>query len=186
MKYGNSFGSLCNRFIDCRSRLLLAWLFVVALMATCVEAAPPGIQAYSLKHSQSDDVVPLLRKQLLELAGDSKVYSNAQANQVLVQGSEETQQLAAKLLKTLDQAGGVATDPSARSREVKGYRVEGDLPTLLKVLQKRFPSSTGARISSDERTKQVIVVAPDAIQRQIAQLLQTHQAPAAGVQAQAK
>lgn len=181
MTYGYSLGARCNRFIDCRSRLLLAWLLVATVLATFVQAGPSGIQAYPLKHSQSDDVVPLLRKQLLELASDSKVYSNAQANQVLVQGSDETQQLAERLLKALDQPGGVATDPAARSREVKGYRVEGDLPTLIKVLQKRFPSSTGARISADERTKQVIVVAPDAIQRQIAQALQTHQAPTTDV-----
>src|SRR5689334_13611142 len=93
MALGKSLKARTSPFQVWRRRLLLTFVVVTAVIGICVYAAPPGFQAYPLQHSSPEDVVVQLRKQLLDLVSDAKVYADTQSNQVLVQGSEATQQL---------------------------------------------------------------------------------------------
>jgi general secretion pathway protein D len=157
--------------------MLLACLVITGVIWLPAQETPAGFQSYTLRHAAADDVAARLRKLLVEMAPDAKVLADPQSNQVVVQGSASTQQLAAKMLQTLDQPTEAPSEPAVSQKEVKGYRVDGDLPAIVKWLQQHFPASTGARITADERTKQVIVIAPATVQREVSQLLQSGQTP---------
>ncbi|HTQ38122.1 MAG TPA: secretin N-terminal domain-containing protein [Pirellulales bacterium] len=69
-----------------------------------------------------------------------------------------------------------ATNPGRSDQDevVRAYTVvpPATLEQVCQQLTKRFPASTGVRISPDERTSQILVVAPAAIQEQVGALLQ--------------
>lgn len=159
-------------FLHRMGRWFLVGLLIAQTSLLPAQApSPTGLKAYPLKHVQAEEVAVRLRKLMAEMSTDAKILSDAKANQILVQGSTSTHQLAVKMLQTLDQPA----EPVASSREVKGYRVDGDLSAVVSRLQGQFTLESGARIAADERTKRVIVVGNDEVQREVAKFLQTGQ-----------
>jgi general secretion pathway protein D len=142
-----------------------AWLIAAAAIAQNV---PSNFRAYPLRHAKAAETAARLRQALVQSDAAAQVLVDPETNQLIVNGSDETQSLAAKLLATFDQP---AVEPSAtrnvRASEVKGYRV-ADPHGVASQLQALFPPETGARIVVDDRTQQVIVVAPSEVQRAIA------------------
>jgi hypothetical protein len=160
-----------------------AWLLVLSLAVigaawNAAQDATSQVQAYVLQHVAADEVVAALRQRLQEKSSEARVFADPRLNQILVHGNAAAQQLATQVVRTLDQPAADPAPAAARSREVKGYRVEGDLAERVQYLQSRFPSSTGAHITADPRTQQIIVVAPSEVQREIERSLRQSTASA--------
>ena len=131
---------------------------------------PAGMQSYALKHRAAVDMAPQLRSLLQGLPEPGEVLIDAQRNQLLVQGSGEAHQVAAQFVQALDQPGEPVRKPESSAPEVQGYRIpEGDSGAVVTRLQAEFGQVAGVRIALDDRTRQIIVVAPAQIQKQIAE-----------------
>src|SRR5262245_55004328 len=94
----------------------------------------------------------------------------------------------------INTAHGQGMPPAAVSRAasedkvVRAYSVQPSaLDSVLRQLGERFPASSGVRITHDPRTAQILVIAPQAVQEQVAAILQPERgqgsAPAAGTSA---
>ena len=146
---------------------MAAALFGVALGQN---SPPAGMQSYALKHRAAVDMAPQLRSLLQGLPEPGEVLIDTQRNQLLVQGSGEAHQVAAQFVQALDQPGEPVRKPESSAPEVQGYRIpEGDSGTVVTRLQAEFGQVAGVRIALDDRTRQIIVVAPAQIQKQIAE-----------------
>ena len=135
------------------------------------QSSPPaGMQSYALKHRTAVDMAPQLRSLLQGLPEPGEVLIDTQRNQLLVQGSGEAHQVAAQFVQALDQPGEPVHKPESSAPEVQGYRIpEGDSGAVVTRLQAEFGRVAGVRIALDDRTQQIIVVAPAPIQKQIAE-----------------
>ena len=154
----------------------VAWLVTTLAIAQNV---PSSIRAYPLRHARASETAARLRQALVQADPTAQVLIDSETNQLLVNGREEIQVLASKLLATIDQPT-AAPQPvhNERSNEVKGYRVSNPRAVAAE-LQAQFPADTGARIVVDDRTQQVIVVAPADVQYAIAARLNPNKAFAA-------
>ena len=145
----------------------LSWLVIAQ------DSAPAGFTAYPLRHAQAADVAPRLKEMLSQQEGGQEVLVDRQGNRVLVRGGEDIQRLAGQLLQTLDRpAAPRASEPAQKPGVVRSYQVPaGTLEATVARLRNLFPVAGGVRVASDSRTQQVIVVAPEEVQRQVAQAL---------------
>ena len=152
---------------------LALWAGILAGAASGQGSLPAGFEGYAFRHRQAADVAPQLRNLLQGVPGQSNVLVDTEANRLLVQGPAEVQQLATQFVQAMDQASGsVPQGPAVDAPEVKGYRVPaGDPKAVAARLQADFARTSGVRIAVDERTQQLIVVAPAATQAQIAERL---------------
>ena len=134
------------------------------------DTSPPGYRAYRLKHAEPSEVIPRLEQMLAELGAQPEVLVDRAANRILVRGTEDAQRLAVELIETLDRpvaSRGAAQTPQSRG-VARGYRVgSGSLEAALAELRAKFPPTTGVRVAADDRTGQLVVVAPEETHRQI-------------------
>lgn len=152
-----------------RYRLPLAWLalVLVALPAVCL-AAPAGYQAYSLRHAQATEIEPVLRKLLPDVGEANHVLVDSAGNQILLRGTDEGHRIARQLIDKLDQP---TAAPAGQAAVLKTYRHDDpDLAGAARRLQAALADS-GARVTADQRTAQLIVVAPPEAQARVPQLL---------------
>lgn len=160
------------RFCAWRALVLIASL--LASLAAADET-PPGFRAYPLRHVNAGDIATRVREALADTGAQAQVFVDPQTNRLLVSGSDDVQRLAGQLLATMDQpvAGPDSAPPATRGTEVKGYRVAAnDLHVVAKHWEEQFAAQGDTRIVVDERTQQVIVVAPIEVHREIARQLQ--------------
>jgi type II secretory pathway component GspD/PulD (secretin) len=163
-------------------RRVILFTGLLAAVAGCTwwlvaqDATPPGFRAYRLRHINASEVTPQLDKMLSELGGRHEIVVDRTSNRVLVHGSDEIQQLAIQMIETLDQPP-TGTPAAAATRlpvVVRGYEVPvAKLDQTLSALQRQYPAETGTRLSVDRRTSQVIVAAPENVQRRVSQQLGT-------------
>ena len=169
----------CNLLSVRRLTLLAAMTATLAGFAwllSAQDATPPNFQAHRLKHAPAGEILPQLDSMLAADGGQYKIVVDRNANRLLVQGSEATQRLAGQLIEALDRPA--ASSPAAKSLDpvrspvVRNYPVAASkLDQTLEEIRKTFPPPTGARIAADPRSSQLLVVAPEEIQRRIAQTL---------------
>lgn len=139
--------------------------------------SPSGYQSYALKHRAANDVAPQLRSMLQGLPEPGNVLIDAQRNQLLVQGSSEAHKVAAQFVQAIDQPLETVRKPDSTAPEVQGYRLPaGDNGAVVTRLQTEFGHLAGVRIALDDRTRQIIVVAPAGVQQQVAQRLRAAEA----------
>lgn len=157
--------------------LLLAMALIVASFAWFSFAQapkPPGYRSYPLRYAQAAELAPQLQGMLNDLGVQHELLVDRTRNLVLIKGTEESQRFATQLINTLDRPAPAAPANVNRATPpvVRGYAVPADqADTVTRELQERFPAASGVRIANDPRTGQVIVVAPESTQQQIAELL---------------
>lgn len=164
------------QLLSVRRLMLLAG--IVATMAgfgwllSAQEGAPSDFQAYPLRHAPARDLVPQLESMLSGEGTRYEIIVDQNGNRILIQGGEATQRLASQLIQALDQPLARPAAAPAAPTVVRNYPVAPPLlDKTLADLRKQFPPQTGARIAADTRTSQLLVVAPDEVQRQIGQTL---------------
>lgn len=152
-------------------RWLVAPALVVALGASLAWGqgpVPDGFEPYALKHRQAADLAPQLRNMLQGLPEKTNVLIDNETNRLLVQGSGEAQKVAAQFVGALDRPVAAAPSESTAQSQVQGYRVPpNELQPLVARLQNEFGNIKDVRIGADDRTGQVIVVAPEEIQKKV-------------------
>jgi len=147
-----------------------------------------GMRSYSLKYVQAAAAANHVQSMIAP--GRAQLYYDASRNQVVVRGDDQVQQVVYQILQDIDQpaeAQPVATPPAAAppavapsGNTVRGYPVSLDqIPHVAAELSRRFPANLGVRIVPDTRTGQVVVIASDAIHRQIEQMFAPQQPIAA-------
>ena len=167
------------------ARCLCVCLLAAALTsaANAQSSLPAGSRAYQLRHREAAEIAPQLRTMLSGVGDATNVYVDQELNRLIVQGSAQAQQIASQLVGALDQPSAARpnTQPAAVAR---AYRtVDRDPRETAQTLQKQFPD---ARIEADVRTGQVVALASEATQHQIAAALGDPSAqPAAGAAQQA-
>jgi type II secretory pathway component GspD/PulD (secretin) len=151
---------------------MVATLAGFAWLLSAQDTTPPGFQAYALKHASAGETVPQLDSMLSGEGTRYEIVVDKSGNRILVQGGEATQRIASQLIEALDQPGAQSASSQAGPTVVRNYPVD---PTLLdktlQELRRRFPAQMGARIAADSRTSQLLVVAPEEVQRRISQTL---------------
>lgn len=137
------------------------------------EAHSDPVQEYSLRFVRAADVAPQLRNLIGE---DGRVFVDAERNRVAVSGSQRIQQVASQLIRRLDQAAPPQPRDAANLPEVRAYRVPSDeLEGIAADLKRRFP---GARIATDVRLSQLVIVGPPQVHAEIDTLLEPVMGPA--------
>jgi len=141
-----------------------------------------GYQPYALQHNRADSIAPDLRRMLNDLVGSADVQIDAVNNRLFVGGNPQVQQMAGQLIRNLDQprratSGRKPTAPQPNATPiVKGYAVPTQqLAYWINALRQQYPLSTGVRVATDQRTGQLLVIAPPEIHATISrQLLGTN------------
>ncbi len=108
---------------------------------------------------------------LREYGTEAELLIDRSQNRIVVRGAEASRHLAGQLIEALDKA------PASPARmpqpvepgKVAGYPVAPDrMDAVADALRQQFPPSTGVRVAPDRRTSQLVVIAPPAVQAQIA------------------
>lgn len=141
-------------------------------------AAAGGYQPYVLNDTTAAAMAPNLRRMLNDLIGGADVQVDAANNRIFVGGSPQVQAMAAQLIRNLDRRTTAATPVKptlpapATAPTVKGYTVPTQqLAYWINALRKQYPANTGVRVATDQRTGQLLVIAPPAVHQQIARQL---------------
>ncbi|HEV7224804.1 MAG TPA: secretin N-terminal domain-containing protein, partial [Pirellulales bacterium] len=160
-----------SRLRVARARVGLPLTCVLAMLPALSPGAerPGDFKAYGLQRTQAAAVEPLLRQALSALPEKAEVAVDARANRLLVRGPAEVQKLAQELIRSLDRADKAI--PAGVS-VLKTYAYAGaDAVALAARLQAKYAADRRVRIAADQRTRQILVVAPPEMQPQIAQQL---------------
>lgn len=140
-----------------------------------------GYTAHTLRHARVEALQPRLIEMLVGMVGPQDVAADAANNRLLIRGPAEVQALAAQIIGALDQpaiAAPAATAPAPAV--VRSYAVAADrVEAAAQELRGRFDPGE-VRIAADPRTAQLLVVAPEAVQAQIAAALQVGAPPVVG------
>ncbi|MEX0714406.1 MAG: secretin N-terminal domain-containing protein [Pirellulales bacterium] len=153
---------------------LLVMVLLAPLPADAQQRPGHGFEAYRLRDAQAHEIEPRLRELLSGLADDeAEIVVDSRGNRLLVRGSAEVQQVARDLIESLDRSG----RPQAASKPVlKSYPYSGaDPDALASRLQDEYPAASGVRIAADDRTGQILVLAPPHIQSELARRLESRQ-----------
>jgi len=130
---------------------------------------PGGYHVYALQHTQAEQVEGVLTP--LVPAG-TEIVADRKGNRILIRGSAESQQIAQRVVTSLDrsQAGDARPAASSASRPVlKVYPASpGGAAALAGSLREEFGGASGVRIVADERTSQVLVLAAPEVQARVA------------------
>ena len=154
--------------VRCLCAIVLA--IAMASAANAQSALPAGSRAYQLRHRNAADLAPQLRTMLSGVGGDTIVYVDQELNRLVVQGAAQAQQIASQLVGALDQPT-AAPNNAQPTAVARAYQTPNRDPReVAQTLQKQFPD---ARVEADPRTGQVVALASEATQRQIAAALET-------------
>ncbi|MCX7426748.1 MAG: hypothetical protein NTW96_14115 [Planctomycetia bacterium] len=128
---------------------------------------------YRLDHVQAAEV----QRALVDLLPQAEVRVDEAANRVIVRGDARAHQLAQNTIKSLDRPAAPPATPPATSTGsdapvLKAYPCPaGDAARQAARLQSQLPAGSNVRISPDERSGQILVVAPPDVQSWVAQSL---------------
>ena len=128
---------------------------------------------YRLDHVQAAEV----HRALVDLLPQAEVRVDEAANRVIVRGDARAHQLAQNTIKSLDRPAAPPATPPATSTGsdapvLKAYPCPaGDAARQAARLQSQLPAGSNVRISPDERSGQILVVAPPDVQSWVAQSL---------------
>ena len=147
---------------------LCFFLWAVPL-ATAQVNGPTGFKPYEVRNIGVNDAAGRLRSLLGDAGESSEVLIDRSKGRVLVQGSAAAHEMAAQILKTIDQPRLAQREAKPESkRVVRGYRVPADeLEQIATQLRREFPEGSNVRVATDPRTSQVIIVGGSAAQDRV-------------------
>jgi len=132
-------------------------------------APAPGFRPIDLQHAPASEIAIRVQQVVRETDPTAEVVMDRTGNRIWVRGTEGATQVAMEFAKTLDQPSTPAPAENRPAMSVRGYPIPAErLADLVGQLQRRFGQVPGVRIAGDERTSQLVVVAPLAIQNEIA------------------
>jgi type II secretion system protein D len=127
-----------------------------------------GEQSFVLRHAQAHNIATPLQRVLQATDASVEVEVDQSRNRLVVRGSDAVRRVAQQLIETLDQPGSGAKPTTL----IRSYPVEAArLAEVVKDLRAAYQRESQVRITADERTGQILVVAPESIHQQIAQRL---------------
>lgn len=128
-----------------------------------------GYQVHVLRHAQADQVGQALAPLV---PPGTEIKTDQRGNRVLVRGTVQARQIAQRAIQSLDAAPATVEASAGASGPqpvLKAYSAaRGKAAALAAGLQEEYGRTAGVRIVTDERTSQVLVLAPPEIQAQIA------------------
>lgn len=138
-------------------------------MASVWGEQPEGYQTYPLRHAQAEQVESALAP--LVPAG-TEIVADRKGNRVLIRGSAAAQEIAQRVVASLDKAQSAGTPPHTPTGAQSVLRVytctPGKASVVAGALQDEFGRGPGVRIVADQRTSQVLVLAPPEVQSVVA------------------
>ncbi len=127
-----------------------------------------GYQAYALRHAQAEQVEGALAP--LVPAG-TEIVADRKGNRILIRGSAAAQEIAQRVVDSLDkaQSGSAASlTPIGAESVLRVYSCAPGKPSVVtESLQDEFGRRPGVRIVADQRTSQVLVLAPPEVQAMV-------------------
>ncbi|MCE9605973.1 MAG: hypothetical protein K8U03_13845 [Planctomycetia bacterium] len=162
---------------------MLLWLAHIALPAAQAQSTPSAIvgtyEAYALRNVRAEEIRAQLESLLSGSGERFEIVVDANTNRLLIRGSPQTQNLAAQAVANLDRATVAAASTPAVAPSMRSYLLPGIAPeTLAEELRRRYAAGA-TRIAADARTGQVLVVADEATQQQIANFVDAQLQPVA-------
>lgn len=147
-------------------------VFVLALWGWISSGAEGGsYQAFALRHKKAAEVEPLLKPLLQNVMPPPHIIADTQNNQILLRGSEQSQQIVRQFLASVDRLPTPAAVPvrAAAAPMVRGYPVAPDqLVSVAAKLEAQLRAHPEARLTTDPDTSQVIVLATPEVQALVA------------------
>lgn len=126
-------------------------------------------QVYALRFKQAAEVEPIVSEMIGGISPGIHVVCDSRTNQLLVRGPQTVQQVVADLVAKLDRP-----QPAAASQKpvLKSYACPlSQVDACTEQLRRRYEGS-GARIAGDRNTGQILVLAPQSLQDEIAAQVQ--------------
>ena len=168
------------RLFSVRHATLFAGMAVTlagfAWLLSAQDTTPPGFRAYRLQHAPAGDIVPQLETMLSGEGSQFEIVVDRSGNRILVQGGDTAQRLAGQLIEAMDQPPAQPRPPQAAATPavVRSYQVDaGRLDATLEELRKEIPLCQRRSHRRRSAQAQLLVVAPEETQRQIAPALQS-------------
>ncbi len=159
-------------------RSLLGVLVGLTLAAAARSQSTAEFQVYPLRHKAAVEAESLVRQMLTDPT--AQIVADPQRNQVLIRGSEETQQIARQLIESIDRAE--AARPAVKP-VIEAYRVDpARLGAMAESLRAQYAAQEGVRIAVDENATKLLILAPPEIHKVIAGQLSGGTPAAAGPQ----
>ena len=155
-------------------------------MPAGVPAAPPQqatganqARVYTLKFARAQEVQPAIAHWLNSASLRGEVAIDPTQNVVIVHGGEDVQRLAADVVQSIDRAAEAQLGPPT----LQTYpAAAAQLEPMCQAIRDRF-GPYGARVAADARNEQLLVVAPAAMQTEIAKFVGVSDAQPAQQQA---
>lgn len=155
---------------------LIGLLILCSLTATtfCHAAEVQPVKSFTLRYVSPGQVEPILRQLV---APDTRIIVDTQGNKLVVMGRGNDLEIASGVVSTLDKpaAGSLAvtaTPAAAAIPMIKSYPVPRErLGSVAVTLRNRVGTRSDVTITTDERTSQVLVVAPQDVHATIATFL---------------
>ena len=129
-------------------------------------------EVYSLKHKPVAEVEKMLAEMLADLSAETHLVADPRANQILLRGPQQAQQIARQLIQSVDRP---AAGPAAEKPAVKGYSCpKGRLADVANSLRALYSGRRDVRIAADPKAARLMILAPaevhKALPRQLAAL----------------
>ena len=143
-----------------------------ALAQPTRQAAEPVTQSFTLQHRNAKDLV----RQVQQLVGDptaTRVFVDAQSNQIVVRGPAAQRSLASTIIRQLDQPL-AKLSPTAR---LQAYPVPTELRGPIDQWARKIGGGGTTRAAWDARTGQLLVYGPPELHAQVGERLRGQTAP---------
>jgi general secretion pathway protein D len=155
---------------------------IITVAVVCCELSPGAyaqrandqLKAYSLQYVEPDEARRMLTELLGEEVSDVRIIADANKRQLVVSGAEDVHQLAAELIRQIDQRSS-STQQSSEPSVLKTYRIRRtqashELDLIRKLVGRN------ARVTLDGSRDQVIVVTSESNHSLLEQALPSAQA----------
>ncbi len=167
---------------------LLSIVLAVSMLANSTAApllyaqtASAQFKVYSLRHVSPGEARRMLVELLGNNAGDSRIIADEQRKELLVSGSAEVHRLASELMKQLNQSPPAAAVVKSEPTVLRSYSCPQDYIEQCSSTIEQLLGESG-RISVDAHRAQIIVVATEAHQKLIRQIVERYAVNARSMQ----
>lgn len=131
--------------------------------------------AYPVTNINVQEIAPKVRELVAGAGQDAEILIDRSQNRLLIEGDGRAHSVARQVLASLDVPGRTAAGPSAAQQQpvLRTLPVPAtDLRRVSVALQLKYQANPAIRISGDDRTGQLLVLAPPPVQVEVAQFVQ--------------